>query len=68
MNNQNLFKYPDEYTAYNKIRYFGNKAAHPGFLNEKIKPYHYDNKDIIEILGYFNMTMKYLDRHAEKRI
>ena len=65
MNNKKLFK-SNEYKAYDKIRLFGNEAAHPGTLNETIKPFHYDDDDFIVILDYFNQTLRFLNEHANK--
>ncbi len=65
INNQIKLK-ADELFVYDKIRIHGNKAAHPGLLDETKRPYHYKNSELIEILDYFNKTMKYLDSRAEK--
>ena len=48
MNNKKYFK-SNEYKTYDKIRLFGNKAAHPGTLNETIKPFHYDDEDLKDL-------------------
>ncbi|MGN0740429.1 MAG: hypothetical protein ACI4LX_09700 [Treponema sp.] len=64
MHDKKLFK-SSEYKAYDKIRRFGNEAAHPGTLNESSKPFHYKDEDLKEILDYFNQTLRYLNNHAK---
>ena len=66
MNNKKYFK-SNEYKTYDKMRLFGNKAAHPGTLNETIKPFHYDDEDLKDILDCFNQMMRYLNEHANKK-
>ena len=65
MNNLKIFK-SNEHTAYDKIRLYGNEAAHPGILNEKIKPFHYNDDELIKVLDYFNQTMQFLNERAKK--
>ena len=67
LNNQKLLQ-SNEFTAYDKIRKYGNEAAHPGLLEENVKPYHYEDDELIDILDYFNQTMRFLnDRAGNKK-
>ena len=63
LNNQKLIT-PNEYTAYFKLKSFGNEAAHPGSLEENEKPYHYEDDELKIILDYFNQTMRFLNDRA----
>lgn len=68
MDNQGVLK-SNEFTAYDKIRLYGNEAAHPGLLDENEKPYHYEDDELGIILNYFNQMMWFLnERAAGKKI
>ena len=54
----------DEYKTYDKIRYEGNIAAHPGRIKENKKPFNYTDEELIIVLDYFNKTMRYLNKRA----
>ncbi len=55
----------NEYTAYDKIRTYGNEAAHPGSIKAG-KPFKYEDEELKPILDYFNQTMRFLNNHASQ--
>ena len=55
-----------EYEVYKHIKHEGNKAAHPKIISKDNKPFHYTDDELIDILIWFNQTLYFLDRKAEK--
>ena len=56
----------NQYCAYDKIRDFGNEAAHPKIMGD-CRPFKYEDEDLKYILFYFNQVLFYLNDLASKK-